>query len=481
MHNRYYEISKINAEVAAGRHREVVGGFWDEIGLLQFNFLKEQGLTPHKTLLDIGCGSLRGGVHFVRYLDPGNYYGIDLNQSLLDAGYDIELNKARVQDRLPRKNLACVADFDFSVFDCNFDFVLAQSVFTHLPFNQIRECLQKLVSVTIPGAMFFFSFFESPENHPIGVRIIHKPGGITTYGSDDPYHYRVSDFEYACADLPWSIQYIGDWNHPRGQRMIALTRCNYPKEDIRTNCPESVRSLSIDEAKALPAGADHYRAYVGPPARFDFMSGTQFCLLFANGLRDSHRVLDFGCGSLRLGRLLIPFLRPRCYYGIEPNEWLIEDALRYELGNQIVTVKSPSFSHNSDFDCSIFSQTFHFIVAQSIVTHCSSSLAQALFESFAKVLEPNGLVLFSYIRKSDTEQSDHGTGWVYPACVAYSDEEIDEFLSKAGLVGTPLPWYHPAANWYAASKSVSRLPSAHEKLHLSGAVLFDSQFSESVD
>lgn len=202
MPSRYYDNSYVTAAVAAGHHRGIIGGLWDEIGVLQFDFLKERGLTPDKTLLDIGCGSLRGGVHFVRYLAPGNYYGTDLNQSLLDAGYEIELDVAGVQARLPRKNLACVADFDFSVFDRTFDFALAHSLFTHLPFNHIRECLERLVSVTAPGSTFFVTFFESPDDQPASVTVRHEPGGIVTHGSDDPYHYRVSDIEYACAGLP---------------------------------------------------------------------------------------------------------------------------------------------------------------------------------------------------------------------------------------------------------------------------------------
>ena len=46
-------------------HREQVGGLWDEIGALQIDFLRAQGLRPGDTLLDVGCGCLRGGVHFV--------------------------------------------------------------------------------------------------------------------------------------------------------------------------------------------------------------------------------------------------------------------------------------------------------------------------------------------------------------------------------------------------------------------------------
>ena len=42
-------------------HRRCVGGKWDEIGKLQTDFLKEQGLEKNMKFLDIGCGSLRGG------------------------------------------------------------------------------------------------------------------------------------------------------------------------------------------------------------------------------------------------------------------------------------------------------------------------------------------------------------------------------------------------------------------------------------
>src|SRR5277367_14092 len=71
---------QLNAdEVAAGDHRQFVGGMWDEIGALQFEFLKKEGLLPRHCLIDIGCGCMRGGVHFAQYLDKGKYHGIDIN------------------------------------------------------------------------------------------------------------------------------------------------------------------------------------------------------------------------------------------------------------------------------------------------------------------------------------------------------------------------------------------------------------------
>ncbi|MBK5117071.1 MAG: hypothetical protein JJE23_09160 [Thermoleophilia bacterium] len=48
------------------------------------------------------------------------------------------------------------------------------------------------------------------------------------------------------------------------------------------------------------------RGYVGPPEYFDLITAMSFGLLTVLGLRERHRLLDIGCGSLRVGRVLIP-------------------------------------------------------------------------------------------------------------------------------------------------------------------------------
>src|SRR5919201_1815322 len=74
-------------------HRRSIGNFrlWDRLGRLQFDYLVERGLAPHDYFLDIGCGPLRGGVHFIRYLELGRYYGVDKNAPVLDEARRVEL------------------------------------------------------------------------------------------------------------------------------------------------------------------------------------------------------------------------------------------------------------------------------------------------------------------------------------------------------------------------------------------------------
>jgi SAM-dependent methyltransferase len=273
-------------------------------------------------------------------------------------------------------------------------------------------------------------------------------------------------------DLPFDVEYIGEWGHPRAQKMLAFKKRSLAVADT----DEGVRGLSLSEAASLPAGSNHYRAYVGPPNRFDFMSATQFSLLFTLGLRDHHRVLDFGCGSLRLGRLLVPFLQRDKYYGIEPNAWLIEDAIKFELGRDIVGIKNPKFSENDDFNCSVFGKKFDFIVAQSVVTHCGPDLFQKLIVNFSEVLSDDGIVAFSYWNTEDKLPTPPKDGWHYPSSVKYLEDEVRGFVETAGLVGLPVPWYHPGASWYLAARTRERLPRPEELRFLRGAVLHDEQF-----
>jgi SAM-dependent methyltransferase len=210
-------------DLAAGRHRERVGGLWDEIGRLQFEFLLHEGLQPTDNLLDVGCGCLRGGVHFVRYLQRGRYYGIDRDQSLLDAGLDVELERAGLRGRLPARHLKCTETFDVASFGVTFDVALAQSLFSHLSAERAACCLAAVARVVRPGGRFFATFFEAPEG-PVAASLCHRPGGVTTFPDRDPFQYRRSDFAALAGGLPWKPQYLGDWNHPRAQRMFCFER-----------------------------------------------------------------------------------------------------------------------------------------------------------------------------------------------------------------------------------------------------------------
>jgi hypothetical protein len=192
--------------------------------------------------------------------------------------------------------------------------------------------------------------------------------------------------------------------------------------------------------RSLPIGARHYRAYVGPPEKYDLVAAMQFNLLTHMGLREFHYLLDIGCGSLRAGRLFIPYLLPGHYYGIEPEQWLIEEGIQNELGQEILRIKRPVFSYDSNFNCQLFNQKFDFIVAQSIFSHASQFQIKECLANVAKCLQPEGVMAATFVSGAvDYEGND----WVYPGCVTYTVQRMQRLAEAVGLTVKTSDWSHP--------------------------------------
>ena len=73
----------INEEHGVEDFKQEIGGSWDLIGNLGFEFIKDK-LEPSDSMIDIACGSLRIGRFIIDYLEPGNYMGIELQEELLN-------------------------------------------------------------------------------------------------------------------------------------------------------------------------------------------------------------------------------------------------------------------------------------------------------------------------------------------------------------------------------------------------------------
>ena len=208
-------------EIAEGAHRRFVGGVWDTHGQRQLDFLIGRGLKPEHRVLDIGCGCFRAGRLFIDYLEPGHYYGVDANHSLMQAGYDVELSEEQ-RSRLPIENLRANDRFDVD-FGVPVDFAMAQSVFTHVSINHIRLCLFRAAKSVRPGGSFFATFFERPRSTPIDMVLnTSKPKPFFT--EKNVFWYYRSDLEWAARFSPWRVNYIGDWGHPANQRMVEFIR-----------------------------------------------------------------------------------------------------------------------------------------------------------------------------------------------------------------------------------------------------------------
>ena len=52
----------------------------------QIGFLRATGLLPGDSILDLGCGSLRGGIPLIEYLGNGCYPGVTVRREVVEDG-----------------------------------------------------------------------------------------------------------------------------------------------------------------------------------------------------------------------------------------------------------------------------------------------------------------------------------------------------------------------------------------------------------
>ena len=194
-------------------HRGYVGGMWDEIGQAQIDFMVNRGLKPHHVFIDVACGSLRAGRHFIGYLDPANYLGLDHHQWLIDAGLKHEVPGAVRIEKRPEFVIS--EGFEFQKFSKRPDFGIAQSLFSHLTKDDIRLCLTNFRAVIQPQGRFFATFvpkgflpsdYENPDES----------------ADDLAFQYDADELLEIGTLTGWQANYIGDWGHPRGQEMLEF-------------------------------------------------------------------------------------------------------------------------------------------------------------------------------------------------------------------------------------------------------------------
>lgn len=216
----YYAPDFYTQALASGRHRDIVGGRWNETGEAQMALLTGLGLQPHHHLLDIGCGSLRLGCKAVPFLDPGHYWGTDMSAALMRRGYETELaDKAR----LPPAQLIEDAAFDFPGVPEVIDHAISFAVFTHLPLAYLARALGRLRSRFPRLEWLCFTVFLAPDA-VLARGPVRQPDGVVTHPDRAPYHLLADDVAHAAAAAGFALAPLPAVL-PRGQAAFVARPC----------------------------------------------------------------------------------------------------------------------------------------------------------------------------------------------------------------------------------------------------------------
>lgn len=207
----YEQTGFYDTAIAAGRHRAIVGGRWDETGRAAMAALIEAGLAPHHHLLDIGAGALRLGCKAVPFLQQGNYWATDASLALMRAGYEAELDDPA---RLDPAQLIEDADFAFPGVPDSITHAIAFAVFPHLPRGKLDLALTRLHRFT-QLEKFLFTVFLAPDAET-AAGPYRQADGVVTHGQRAPYHLLSGDIEDMAQTSGWHLSRSTQML-PRGQ------------------------------------------------------------------------------------------------------------------------------------------------------------------------------------------------------------------------------------------------------------------------
>lgn len=137
----------------------------------------------------------------------------------------------------------------------------------------------------------------------------------------------------------------------------------------------------------------HHKSYGRPWC----LGRDHFNYLISRGLRSSDTLLDLGCGALRTGIFVIPYLDAGRYYGIEAHRLSLEAAANYEIPLNNLTHKRPSLLHSSKFDLKHWNVTFDWIFAFALfkLNHVDLAMQRVAFTAMAETLASNGRIVLS--------------------------------------------------------------------------------------
>jgi len=213
---------------------------------------------------------------------------------------------------------------------------------------------------------------------------------------------------------------------------------------------ETKAVVSLGGPSKVQARAEAMKAWHGflgvPVETFEQAGRGRLIALLAEGLNPESKVLDIGCGCLRVACWLVRFLDPGCYYGIEPARERVEYGLQYLFTPEEMAVKRPRFDFNADFDSSIFATRFDFFLATSIWSHACKRQIEATLDSFVRDSTPSGIFLTSYLPARSADEDYNGDRWVgtsheskTPGVIRHSLDWILDQCSRRALRVDELP------------------------------------------
>ena len=118
-------------------------------------YLKGDGLEPSHKVVDYGCGSLRLGRHFIQFLEPEHYWGVDVSEEFFRMGLE-GIDPDLVAERKPR--LGAISPEQLAEIRADGpDYVFAMGVLFHVPPEELTLFFNEICSVAHEGTRIYIA------------------------------------------------------------------------------------------------------------------------------------------------------------------------------------------------------------------------------------------------------------------------------------------------------------------------------------
>ena len=171
-----YYVDQVRDHLARGRPHPTLGnqGFTDEVGSRiewdRANFAergryawqgyRRAGVQSGMRCVDYGCGSLRVGQHAIRFLEAGNYWGIDVTESFIDEGREL-IDPELLAAKRPRLSVIDDRLIDLiGVWEPHF--IFSHAVLQHVPQAELVTYFDRLARMMGPGCRAAIEFIAAP-------------------------------------------------------------------------------------------------------------------------------------------------------------------------------------------------------------------------------------------------------------------------------------------------------------------------------
>ena len=172
----------------------------------------------------------------------------------------------------------------------------------------------------------------------------------------------------------------------------------------------------IDQAeRRLDAGQAH--ATLGTERKdaqgFVETAGLIMGFLSEQGLTPSDRVVDYGCGSLRIGRELMQFLEPGHYFGMDITDRFYSDGLR-DIPDAVVERARPTLRVISDESVAeIHDAQVDWVFSSGVLIHVPPAEMDGFFDRLWALSRPGTRFVVRF-RSAEQVVRHSAVSWYYP-------------------------------------------------------------------